>query len=97
MWKVIWNSVLTPENAFPNPDFLFDLSSRHRKNLLNSPPATFLASPPEYKALLAKLDAWPNLSALEKATVFVIVRMSAITTTVSISHYTKSNTPQCNP
>ena len=51
----------------------------HRLNsLLNIPPARLLANPPEYIALEAKFDAWLNLSHLEKATVFVIVRTSAI-------------------
>ena len=51
----------------------------HRLNsLLNIPPARLLASPPEYIALEAKFDAWLNLSHLEKATVFVTVRTSAI-------------------
>ena len=42
------------------------------------PPARFLASPPEYMAEEARLEAWENLSQREKATVFVIVRTSAI-------------------
>ena len=51
----------------------------HRLNsLLNIPPARLLANPPEYIALEAKFEAWLNLSHLEKATVFVIVRTSAI-------------------
>jgi hypothetical protein len=48
-------------------------------SLLNIPPAIFLASPLEYMALEARLDAWLNLSQREKATVFVMVRMRAIT------------------
>lgn len=39
----------------------------------------FLAMPPEYMALEARLDAWLNLSQREKARVFVIVRMRAMT------------------
>ena len=55
------------------------ISHIHRLNsLLNIPPARLLANPPEYIALEAKFDAWLNLSHLEKATVFVIVRTSAI-------------------
>ena len=55
----------------------------HRLNsLLNIPPARLLANPPEYIALEAKFDAWLNLSHLEKATVFVIVRTSAIAKSV---------------
>ena len=42
------------------------------------PPAILLAIPPEYKALPARLDAWLNLSHLEKASVFVIERASAM-------------------
>lgn len=40
--------------------------------------ARLVAMLPELKALPAKLDAWLNLSHLEKARVFVIVRTSAI-------------------
>lgn len=47
-------------------------------NLLNNPPATLLANPPEYIALDAKVEAWLNLSHLENASVFVIVRTSAM-------------------
>lgn len=46
---------------------------------LNRPPARFLAIPPEYMALEARLDAWLNLSQREKARVFVIVRTRAMT------------------
>jgi hypothetical protein len=49
------------------------------KNLPIIPLATFPAIPPEYSALPAIFDACPNLSHLEKASVFVIVRLSAIT------------------
>lgn len=41
------------------------------------PVATLLAKPPEDNALPAMLDAWPNLSHLEKASVFVIVKLNA--------------------
>ena len=41
-------------------------------------PAKFLANPPPTNALLARFDAWLNLSHLEKATVFVSVRTKAI-------------------
>lgn len=50
--------------------------------LLNTLPATACANPPVLSALLAKLVAWLNLSHLEKATVFVMVRASAITDAV---------------
>jgi hypothetical protein len=43
------------------------------------PPATFLASPPVFNALPAKFDACPNLSHLENASVFVTVKLSAMT------------------
>lgn len=46
---------------------------------LNRPPARFLAIPPEYMALEARLDAWLNLSQRENARVFVIVRTRAMT------------------
>lgn len=46
---------------------------------LNIPPARLLAMPPEYMALEARLEAWLNLSQREKASVFVIVRMRAMT------------------
>ena len=42
-------------------------------------PARLRASPPVSRARVAMLDAWENLSAREKARVFVIVRMSATT------------------
>jgi len=48
-------------------------------NRLNMPPAMFRAIPLEYMALEARFDAWLNLSQREKATVFVMVRMSAMT------------------
>lgn len=44
----------------------------------NAPP-TFLASDPEYNPLSTRPLAWLNLSHLENARVFVIVRTSAIT------------------
>jgi hypothetical protein len=43
------------------------------------PPARFLAIPDPYIAFEAKPVAWLNLSHLEKASVFVIVRTSAMT------------------
>lgn len=46
---------------------------------LASPPAMLRATPPELSALVAMLLACENLSQREKATVFVIVRTSAIT------------------
>jgi len=42
-----------------------------------------LAKPPEFSARLAKVDACPNLSHLEKAMVFVIVNTNAIATSVN--------------
>lgn len=53
--------------------------NHHPKNLPNSAVPTVLASPPVPIALFAILDAWLNLSHLEKANVFVIVRTIAIT------------------
>ena len=55
------------------------MPSQRPNNLLNIPPARFLAKPPEYKVLDARLEAWLNLSHLENATVFVIVRIKATT------------------
>ncbi|KAL8687407.1 MAG: hypothetical protein Q9218_006406 [Villophora microphyllina] len=59
--------------------------------------------PPEYMALEAKLDAWLNLSQREKARVFVMVRMRAMTMlTVSTRligltpHAIKTCTPPAN-
>lgn len=49
------------------------------KNLPITPPATVLAILPEYRALPAKFEACPNLSHLENAKVFVIVRLKAMT------------------
>jgi hypothetical protein len=49
------------------------------KKLLTIPPARFLANPDPYKAPEAKPVAWLNLSHLENARVFVIVRTRAIT------------------
>jgi len=46
------------------------------------PRATDCAKPPELRALEAKLVAWLNLSHLEKATVFVMVRTRAMAVTV---------------
>jgi hypothetical protein len=43
------------------------------------PPATFLAMPPDRSALPARFDAWLNLSAREKARVFVAERDRAMT------------------
>lgn len=50
----------------------------HLNNLLTIFPAKFLANPVPINALLAIFDAWLNLSHLEKASVFVIVRINAI-------------------
>ena len=47
-------------------------------SLLNIPPARLLAMPPEYMAVDARFDAWLNLSHLENASVFVIVRTNAM-------------------
>ena len=58
-----------------------DTQDQREKNRPIIPPATFLAILPEYRALPARFDACPNLSHLEKAKVFVIVRLKAITTT----------------
>jgi hypothetical protein len=53
----------------------------HRLNSpLIMPPARFLARPDPYMAFEAKPVAWLNLSHREKASVFVIVRTSAMTT-----------------
>lgn len=49
------------------------------KNLPTKFPAMFVARPPPLNARPAKLEAWLNLSHLEKATLFVRVRTSAIT------------------
>lgn len=57
----------------------YDSTCYRVKSLLNTPPATLLAKPPPYMALDAKFEAWLNLSHLEKASVFVIVRTSAMT------------------
>jgi hypothetical protein len=52
----------------------------HRlNNPLIMPPAKFLAIPDPYMAFEAKPVAWLNLSHLEKASVFVMVRTSAMT------------------
>jgi hypothetical protein len=51
------------------------------------PPARFLASPEPYMAFEAKPVAWLNLSQREKASVFVIVRTSAITVMNVLAHY----------
>jgi len=52
---------------------------QREKNLPIMPPATFRARPPVFNALPAKFDAWPNLSHLENASVFVTVKLNAIT------------------
>jgi hypothetical protein len=49
------------------------------KNRDISAPPTFLAREPEYSPLSTNPLAWLNLSHLENASVFVIVRTSAIT------------------
>ena len=67
----------------PNPIIahLSPSSLSHRfHNLPKIPPAILLAIPLPYIALLAKLLAWLNLSHRENATVFVMVRTSAMTT-----------------
>lgn len=56
-----------------------DCHDHHPKNLPNSAVPTVLASPPVPIALFAILDAWLNLSHLENANVFVIVRTIAMT------------------
>lgn len=45
------------------------------------PLAMLPARPPEYRALPAMLDAWLNLSHLEKAMAFMMVRTKAMTGT----------------
>jgi len=57
--------------------------SHLEKNLPIMPLATFVAIPPELNAPPAKFEACPNLSHLENASVFVTVRLSAITTSVN--------------
>lgn len=44
------------------------------------PPARLFAIPPEYNAFDARFEAWLNLSHLENASVFVIVKINAIAT-----------------
>jgi len=62
------------------------------KNLPIIPVATLLAKPPEYNAPPAILDACPNLSHLEKASVFVTVKLSAITMPqIHVSRYSLSS------
>ena len=55
----------------------------HLKNRPTMFPARVLANPPPLNAPLVRLEAWLNLSHLEKATVFVIVRTRAITISMS--------------
>jgi hypothetical protein len=62
------------------------------KNLPIIPPATFLAIPLVFNALPAKFDACPNLSHLEKASVLVIVKLNAMTKTLSATLSAHSNT-----
>lgn len=50
----------------------------YRKSLPSRPPARLFTIPPP-RAELAYVDAWPNLSQREKAIVFVIVKIRAIT------------------
>lgn len=58
------------------------LSRYYRPIILPSMPVMIeLPIPPTLSTLLVKLFAWLNLSHLLKATVFVIVRMRAITAT----------------
>lgn len=64
------------EAAAENPISVFVLNYQ-RKNLPSRPPAKLFTIPPP-SALLAKVEAWLNLSHREKATVFVIVKMRAI-------------------
>lgn len=54
------------------------------KSLEIMPEAIVPARPPVDSAEPAKFDAWPNLSHLEKASVFVTVKLSAITKIISI-------------
>lgn len=55
------------------------LKTHREKNLPSIPVAKLLAMPPESIADPARFDACPNLSHREKARVFVIVRLRAIT------------------
>ena len=57
----------------------------HLNNLLTIFPAKFLANPVPISALFAIFDAWLNLSHLENATVFVIVRINAIAISAYVS------------
>lgn len=59
--------------------FHFACFSPYLKNLPIMFPAKFLAKPEPLNALPAKLEAWLNLSHLENATVFVMVKANAIT------------------
>lgn len=62
------------KNLKPNIDSRIAV---YRKTLPSRPPAKLFTIPPP-KALLAKVDAWLNLSHREKAIVLVIVKIKAI-------------------
>ena len=53
------------------------IGSDYLNSLARKPPAILVPIPPD-RALLAKVDAWLNLSHLENAPVLVIVRIRAI-------------------
>lgn len=57
------------------------------KNLLTIPPATFRAMLPVENAFPARFEACPNLSHLEKARVFVMVRPRATTLKTNRQHF----------
>jgi hypothetical protein len=72
------------------------LYHQREKNLPIIPPATFLARPPVFNALPAKFDACPNLSHLENASVFVTVKLNAMTRNhqhLCFAHLSNSNIP----
>ena len=66
-------SVISPESPF------YD-----RKNILDKNPPAILFPNPVFSALPARLDAFPNLSALENATPFVMPNIIATITKLSL-------------
>lgn len=76
--------------GMPNfiPLQLASLPQPLEKNLEIMPVATVPARFPVLNAVPARFDAWLNLSHLEKASVFVMVNTSAMTSRKSASLYT---------
>ena len=77
-----YQSVLQHFFCFRTPDTSASDAKPGYHHLKNRPtmfPAIVLANPPPPNAPLVRLEAWLNLSHLEKATVFVSVRTRAIT------------------